>query len=59
VLFRTSRSIKQKNILTVLGEGFQNINGAIVCSFTNSASTADVTPEQQHVLTCELINIGV
>jgi hypothetical protein len=31
------------NIYTVVGEGFQNISGDIVCSFTNSASTTDVT----------------
>jgi hypothetical protein len=34
-----------KNILTILGEGFQNINGVIICSFANCASTTDVTPE--------------
>jgi len=35
---------KQKNSLTIFGEEFQNINGVIMCSFTNSASTTDVTP---------------
>jgi hypothetical protein len=34
-----------KNILRILREGFQNINGVIVCLFANCALTTEVTPE--------------
>jgi hypothetical protein len=39
------RGALNKNILTILGKGFQNINGPIVCFFANCASTTDVIPE--------------
>jgi hypothetical protein len=53
------KELQTEKYFNNFGEGLQIINGAIICSFSSSASTTDVTPEQQDVLTCELRNIRV